>query len=651
MPQETNAMLIDKEESGLLHEDHPIPDSPANVPSLKVHPSEQLVPRMIAAQARLHPDRIALVMGSEKLTYAELELRATQLANHLRSLGAGPEVLVGLCVDRSPQFVIAALAIMQCGAAYLPMDSAHPPERLRFIVKDAAVRLLVTQRDLAERFKDLDARIVALEDERSAISRQPTQLPELKQAIESLAYVIYTSGSTGRPKGVEVTHRNLSNLVSWHTGAFDIGSSARATFQAGVGFDAAVWEIWPALAAVSALYLPDDSTRMSAEPLRDWLVEHQITISFVPTALAEQLIALPWPAETALRFLLTGADTLHRYPPAGLPFSLINNYGPTECTVVATSGAIAADRPRDGLPSIGFPIDNVRIHILDEALRQVPNGVPGEIYIGGEGVARGYRNRPDLTAERFIASPFRGEEGRLYRTGDLGRTLANGEIAFLGRLDDQIKIRGYRIELNEINAVLNEHPSVQASLVIALEDVPGEKRLVAYAVPVSGAERDEQSLRELLRQRLPDYMEPAAFVWMESLPLTPNGKVDRAALPRPSVESSLRNREFIAPRTPVEEALAGIIQEVLKLPRVSMDDDFFHLGAHSLLGAQVIARVRSVFGTELKLLDVFDAPTVAELSVKIEEALTRQLNAMTEAEVDAALAALNGAAGKDSDSQ
>ena len=644
-------MLIDKESSGLLQGDHSVSDSPAKGPSLKVHPSEQLVPRMIAAQARLNPDRVALVMGSEKLTYAELELRAAQLANYLRSLGAGPEVLVGLCVDRSPQFVIAALAIMQCGAAYLPMDSAHPAERLRFIVKDAAVRLLVTQRNFADRFVDLDARIVALDEEKSAISRQPTQLPDLKPGIDSLAYVIYTSGSSGRPKGVEVTHRNLSNLISWHVGAFDVDSSTRATFQAGVGFDAAVWEIWPALAVGAAVYLPDDSTRMSAESLRDWLVDHQITISFVPTAMAEQLIALPWPAETALRFLLTGADTLHRYPPAGLPFSLVNNYGPTECTVVATSGLIAADRPRNGLPSIGSPIDNVRIHILDEQLRKVPKGVPGEIYIGGDGVARGYRNRPDLTAERFIANPFNTEEGRLYRTGDLGRTLANGEIAFLGRLDDQIKIRGYRIELNEINLVLNEHPSVQASVVIAREDVPGEKRLVAYTVLVAGSERDEQSLRELLRQRLPDYMEPAAFVWLESLPLTPNGKVDRAALPLPSVEERERDREFIAPRTPVEEALAGIIQEVLKLPRVSMDDDFFHLGAHSLLGAQVVARVRGVFGTELKLLDVFDAPTVAELSVKIEEALTRQLNAMTEAEVDAALAALNGAAGKDSDSQ
>jgi amino acid adenylation domain-containing protein len=642
-------MLSDKERNVLLRGDHPVSHSSANGPGWQARSSEQLVPQMIAAQASLNPERIALVMASEKLTYAELELRATQLANYLRSLGAGPEVLVGLCVERSPQFVIAALAIMQCGAAYLPMDPAHPTERLRFIVKDAAVRLLVTQGNFAARFVDLDARIVDLEAEKSGIGQQPIQSPEVKQGIDSLAYVIYTSGSTGRPKGVEITHRNLSNLVSWHVRAFGLDSSARATFQAGVGFDAAVWEIWPSLTLGSAVYLPDESTRLSAESLRGWLVDHQITISFVPTAMAEQLIALPWPPGSALRFLLTGADTLHRYPPAELPFSLVNNYGPTECTVVATSAVIATVRPRDGLPPIGFPIDNVRIHILDEQLREVPKGVPGEIYIGGAGVARGYRNRPDLTDERFIADPFSAEGGRLYRTGDLGHTLANGEIAFLGRIDDQIKIRGYRIELNEINAVLNEHPSVQASVVIAREDVPGDKRLAAYIVPAAGAQRDEQSLRDLIRRRLPDYMEPAAFVWMESLPLTPNGKVDRAALPRPSVESCLRDGEFIAPRTPVEEALAGIMMEVLKVPRVSMDDDFFHLGAHSLLGAQVVARARSVFGTELKLLDVFDAPTVAELSTKIEQALTLQLNAMTEAEVDAALAAMNGAAGRGTD--
>ena len=600
--------------------------------------SEMSVPELISAQARKGRDRIALTTDANELRYADLEHDATQLANHLRLLGAGPEMVVGLCLERSPQFVIAALAIMKCGAAYLPMDAAHPTERLRFIIKDAGVRLLITNKTFAHRFVDLDAGVIDLDAEKGEISAQSTEAPDVELEIDHLAYVIYTSGSTGEPKGVEVTHRNLSNLIAWHVRAFPLDESARATFQAGVGFDAAVWEIWPHLAIGAAIHLPNESTRLSAELLRDWLVDHQITISFVPTAIAEQLIALPWPEETALRFLLTGADTLHRYPPPDLPFALVNNYGPTECTVVATSGVITEDANRETLPSIGFPIDNVRIYISDEQLHQVPDGAIGEIYIGGAGVARGYRNRPDLTAERFIADPFSNEGGRLYRTGDLGRRLSNGEIAFLGRSDDQIKIRGYRIELGEINSVLNNHPTVQASAVIAREDIPGEKRLVAYVVPAAGAQRNEQPLRESIRQRLPDYMEPSAFVWMESLPLTPNGKIDRAALPAPSIDES---KNFIAPRTPVEETLAGIIREFLKVPRVSVDDDFFHLGAHSLLGAQIVARVRNVFGTELKLLDVFDAPTVAQLSVKIEEALTNQLSQMSEAEVDAALAALN----------
>ena len=635
------AIIGDKPTKRSLEEIHRFSQSSTCEPDGDVALSEQLVPTMIAAQARLHPERTALVMNSDEFTYAELEVCANQLAHYLQSLGAGREVLIGLCIERSPEFVIAALAIMKCRAAYLPMDPAHPPERLRSIVQDASVLLLITQKDLAERFSNSSVRVVALDAEKEAIRHQSPDSPEVGPEMNDLAYVIYTSGSTGRPKGVEITHRNLSNLIAWHVRAFALDCTARATFQADVGFDAAVWEIWPHLIVGAALYLPDQATRLSAESLRDWLVAHQITITFVPTALAEQLIALPWPKGTVLRFLLTGADTLHRYPPPRLPFSLINNYGPTECTVVATSSAIASTGNRDGLPPIGFPIDNVRIHIVDEHLREVAKGAPGEIYIGGAGVARGYRNRPELTAERFISDPFSAKGGRLYRTGDLGRRLPNGEIAFLGRSDDQIKIRGNRVELGEINAVLTQHPFVQASVVIAREDIPGEKRLVAYIVPAVGSQRDEQRLRESIRKRLPDYMEPSAFVWMESLPLTPNGKIDRSALPRPSAENGSCNGKSVAPRTSVEEALAEIIMEVLKVPRVSVDDDFFHLGAHSLLGAQIVAQVRAVFGAELKLLDVFDAPTVAQLSVKIEQALTSQLNAMSEAEVEAALAALN----------
>jgi amino acid adenylation domain-containing protein len=602
-------------------------------------PSPEQVPILVAAQARLNPNRPAVVTATGKLTYAELDLRAAQLASHLHGLGAGPEVIVGLGLERSPEFVIAALAIMKAGAAYLPMDLAHPTERLRFILKDAGARLVVTQDRFADRFRDAGVKTIDVDADLNEVA--PLPIDRIQANIDSLGYVIYTSGSTGLPKGVEITHRNLANLISWHVKAFDVDYSSRATFQAGVGFDAVVWEIWPYLTLGATVYVPDESTRLSADALRDWLICHEITVSFVPTAIAEQMIARPWPSDSALRFLLTGADTLHRRPLPGLPFSFVNNYGPTECTVVATSGAVGPEKYGAGLPSIGQPIDNVSIHLLDEQGREVPQGATGEIYIGGAGVARGYRNRPDLTAERFLADPFGDEGDRRYRTGDLGRFLPNGEIAFQGRIDDQIKIRGYRIELNEINAVINAHPSVEASIVIGREDSPDDKRLVAYAVPRPGFDCDEQGIRQLVRTRLPDYMEPSAFVWMDSFPLTPNGKVDRAALPVPKIGDGPCGQTFIAPRTPVEETLAGIISEVLKVPRVSVDDDFFHLGAHSLLGAQIIARVRGAFGTELRLLDVFDAPTVAELSLRIEQALTLQLNAMSEAQVEAALAALD----------
>lgn len=594
------------------------------------------VPELITEQAARNPGVVAVRSGVEELTYGELNDRAAQFANYLRVRGVNAESLVALCLQRSPDFIVAALAIMKCGAAYLPLEPANPAERLRFVVRDAGVKHLVTIDKFAALFDECNLDAIALDRAQDAIGRQSGNAPEIEAHNDPLAYVIYTSGSTGQPKGVEITQRNLSNLVAWHVRAFAIDSTSRATFQAGVGFDAAVWEIWPALTVGATLVIPDEKVRLEAEALRDWLVAERVTISFVSTALAEQLIALSWPAQTALRFLLTGADTLQRYPADGLPFAFVNNYGPTECTVVTTSGVIPPQKNGAVLPSIGAPIDHVQVHIVDENLRKVADGATGEICISGAGVGRGYRNRPEQTAAAFVVDPF-STDGLLYKTGDRGRRLPNGEIEFLGRNDDQIKIRGYRVELSEINAILNEHPSVRASIVIAREDTPGEKRLVAYVI--GAAAPDEQSLREALRQRLPDYMEPSAFVWLDEFPLTANGKIDRAALPEPSVD---RGTDFVAPRTPVEETLAGIITEVLKLPRVSVQDDFFELGAHSLLGAQIIARVRGTFGAELKLLDVFDAPTVAQLSLRIEDALTRHLNSMSDAEVAAALAASNG---------
>lgn len=608
---------------------------------MTTHNTFKAIPELIAAQTKLGPDRIAVRSDSGELTYGELERRANQLAHCLCSSLSGPEPLVGICLERSPQFIIAALAVMKCGAAYLPMDAADPSERLRFMVQDASVQLVIASEKLSAAFAVCDIKVVRLDSDQKEIERQATSPIKIDIGPEKLAYVIYTSGSTGQPKGVEIAHRNLSNLIRWHLRAFNVDQTTRATFQAGTAFDAAVWEIWPHLAAGATIYIPDESTRLSAESLRDWFVTNRITISFVSTAIAEQLLDLTWPEDTALRFLLTGADTLHRYPRPGLPFTFVNNYGPTECTVVATSGTIPPCENSDSLPSIGSPIDNVYIHILNDQLQPAPKDAAGEICIGGMGVGRGYRNRQDLTAKRFIADPFCKNSGRLYRTGDLGRLLPNGKIAFLRRVDDQVKIRGYRVELGEISAILNRDPSVQASVVSAREDNFGEKRLVAYIVPKAGLKPKEQPLRDAIRRRLPDYMEPSAFVWLETMPLTANGKIDRAALPPPDAQLGTTDAEFVSPRNPTEEALAEIISDVLKVPRVSVHDDFFHLGAHSLLGAQIVAHVRNTFGAELKLLDVFDAPTVAQLSGRIEQALARKVTAMNEAEVDAAMAALN----------
>jgi amino acid adenylation domain-containing protein len=608
---------------------------------MATHTSTKLTPALIAAQAKLGPDRIAVRSDSGALTYGELERLANQLAHHLHSSLAGPEPLVGICLERSPEFIIAALAVMKCGAAYLPKDATDPSERLRFMVQDASTQLIITNQKLAGYFAGSDVKVIKLDAEQTEIERQPATPIKIDIGAQNLAYVIYTSGSTGQPKGVEIAHGNLSNLIAWHLRAFHVDQSTRSTFQAGTAFDAAVWEIWPHLAAGAAIYIPNESTRLSPESLRDWLVANRITISYVSTAIAEQLLDLTWPEGTALRFLLTGADTLHRYPPVGLPFTFVNNYGPTECTVVATSGTIAPSENSESLPSIGSPIDNAQVYILDERLQPVPKDGAGEICIGGMGVGRGYRNRLDLTAKQFIADPFCSSNGLLYRTGDLGRLLPNGEIVFLGRVDDQVKIRGYRVELGEISAVLSRHPSVQASVVSAQENDFGEKRFVAYVVPKAGSKPKEQSLRDAIRQRLPDYMEPSAFVWLEALPLTPNGKIDRAALPPPDAQIGATDAESVAPRNPTEAALAEIIGDVLKVPRVSVHDDFFHLGAHSLLGAQIVAHVRNIFGAELKLLDVFDAPTVAQLSERIEQALARKVNAMNEAEIDAAMTALN----------
>lgn len=575
------------------------------------------VPEAVAAKAAKWPEAVALTAGSKVMTYGELNIRANRLARHLRSLGVGPNVLVGLCLPRSLDMVAAALGILKAGGAYVPMDPAYPPDRLAFMLEDAQAPVLITDHRLARQLSSKQRTVIAMNS--PEVARESDQTLSNEAMPSDLAYVIYTSGSTGTPKGVEILRSSLANLVFWHQRAFSVTSGDRASHLAGLGFDAAVWELWPYLAAGASVHLVDEVTRSSAELLRDWLLTRKITISFVPTPLAERLLTLEWPSQAPLRILLTGGDALHHYPPANLPFELINNYGPTECTVVASSGPVLPGSHLDLLPAIGRAIGNTNIYLLDDRLDPVPPGFSGEIHIGGAGLARGYHNRPDLTAEKFIPDPFCSQPGsRMYKTGDVGRLLPDGQIEFLGRVDDQIKIRGYRIEPNEIVSTLNRHPAVRESLVIARNGAHGDARLVAYLVLNSDAVPSHTALRDFLRDHLPEYMLPAAFIRLEEFPLTPHGKIDRAALPPPNRSNTLQDQVSARPGTQTEQRIAAILSGLLGREKVGREDNFFLLGGHSLLGAQLMARLRTEFNVEISLRSLFDAPTVAALSAEVD---------------------------------
>ena len=594
----------------------------------------ECVPQLVSAQAAAAPNAIAVTHGKKSLTYQELDRRADRLAHYLRSLGVGPAVVVGLCLNRSIAVIVGALAILKAGAAYLPLDPSYPTQRLTFVLKDAQAPVLVTGHCTAAVLPVNPESVVALDPEGQLPHAVSSGTSSTKPNADDLAYVIYTSGSTGQPKGVEITHDALLNLLSWHQKAFRITPSDRASQLSALGFDAAVWEIWPYLTAGASVHLPDGVAANDPQAVRDWLLSQKITICFLPTPLAEHMMTLEWPTKSSLRIMLTGADVLHHYPSKKMPFQLVNNYGPTECTVVATSGTVPPEEHADRLPSIGTPIDNVQTYILNEKGQPVPIGEPGEIYIGGAGLARGYRHRPDLTDERFVPNPFGPEGGaRLFRTGDLGRYLPDGQIAFLGRVDEQIKIRGFRIEPAEIVRVLNEHPAVQTSTLIDREVEPGDKCLVAYFVPAAKAQPTHAELRNFIASRLPEYMVPAIFVKLEALPLNPNGKVDRAALPAPNTDNTLRDGTFVAPRSPVEERLATMLASLLHLDRVSRDDNFFLLGGHSLLGTQLIAKIREAFGVDLSLHALFDGPTLSQLAGRIQTLLAAKLKAGSENEV------------------
>ena len=578
-----------------------------------------LIPQLVSACAAEKRNAYALSGPKETLSYGELEAESNALARHLLTLGVKPEVPVALFMERSAALLIASLGVMKAGAPYLPLDPSYPAERISLILNDARVSVVLTCSDVTGTLPEGPWTVVDLSDPKSVLS--PYSAASMAFALQpsDLAYVIYTSGSTGRPKGVEITHANLLNLVRWHQNAFNVSSSDRATLLASPGFDAAVWEIWPYLAAGASLHIPPDTTRISPRSLRDWILNNRITISFVPTPLAQRMMFLDWPARTSLRYLLTGGDVLQQYPPGNLPFALVNNYGPTECTVVATSGVVAANGAKSELPPIGWAIAGSCAYVLDENLKRVPAGSIGELHIGGANVGRGYIHDPELTAQKFIADPFSMEpDARLYKTGDLARVLPDGRLEFIGRTDEQVKIRGFRIEPNEVSVALSKHPAIQSSIVVGRKDASGEGVLAAYVVFKNGDEVGATELRKYLQSHVPDYMLPSAFVRLDSLPLTPNGKVDRAALPEPGASNALRSDAPAQNRTATEEKVMAMLCDLLSIERVHPSDNFFLLGGHSLLGAQLLAQIQETFKLDLPLRALFDNPTVAGIAAEID---------------------------------
>jgi amino acid adenylation domain-containing protein len=575
------------------------------------------VAEAIFCMARSSDARIAIEDETSSITYGDLLGRVDAMAARLRSRGARRCETVAVCLPRSINQIISMLAVWRTGAAYLPIDPAWPEARISQFTTSADCAALVANIPIDACLDGRIALVPPFSDETTGDIGFETAEPE------SVAYVIFTSGSTGKPKAVEVSHSNLSALIDWHCAAFDVKEGTRTSHLAGLGFDASAWEIWPTLAAGGTLVLADDATRLDPDQLRKWLIAKKIEVAFAPTALAEPLVSMDWPADASLRFLLTGADKLTVRPLPGLPFAFVNNYGPTECTVVATSGEVSAEGV--GLPSIGRPIKGTTIHLLNEAQEPVALGETGEIWIGGAQVALAYRGDAELTAERFIEHP---RYGRLYRTGDLGAWPENGEIAFQGRVDAQVKVRGHRIEPAEVASILNAQPEVTTSAVIGRD---GE--LIAYIVPTGESAPNAADLRAMLAKVLPDYMVPARFAALQALPLTPNGKVDYKALPDPELFALPEARPGRAPSTPTEERLLEIVAGVIGRPDIGVDDDFFLVGGHSLLGTQVVVNSRDAFGIELTLFHLFEGRTVASLATIVERLIIEKLDNMSDEDI------------------
>lgn len=587
------------------------------------YPQDVCVHELFETQVERAPDAVAVVFENQRLTYRDLNARANQLAHYLQALGVGPEVLVGICVERSVEMIVGLLGILKAGGAYVPLDPTYPKERLAFMLKDTQTPVLLTQQHLLEELPEHGAAVVCLDTDWEAMARESDKEPISGTAPENLAYVIYTSGSTGRPKGTCIPHRGVVRLVR-ETNYVRLTSDEVFLQFAPISFDASTFEIWGSLLNGARLVIFPAHTPSLAE-LGQAIQRYQITTLWLTAGLFHQMVEWYPKAFRNVRQLLAGGDVLSvSHVELALQrlgdCQLINGYGPTENTTFTCCYPITDGSQIGTSVSIGRPVANTQVYILGRDLNPVPIGVPGELYIGGDGLARGYLNLLDLTAERFIPHSFSTDpEARLYRTGDLARYLPDGNIEFLGRMDHQAKVRGFRVELGEIETVLGGHLAVREAVVLAREDQPGEKHLVAYVVPGPGQAPAVSELRGFLKKKLPDYMVPSAFVFLDALPLTPSGKVDRRALPAPDRTRPDLKRAFVAPRDALGRQVTKVWEQVLRIQPIGVRDNFFDLGGHSMLAVRLLAQIEKTFGQKLPLVTLFQAPTVEQLTDVLRE--------------------------------
>ena len=593
------------------------------------YPHDKCVHQLFEAQVERTPDAIALTCDGAQMTYRELNQRANQLARYLQKLGVGSETLVGICLERSFEMVIALLGVLKSGGAYVPLDPENPQDRLAFILRDANVSVLLTQARLVNVIPAHLAHIVQLDADWPIITRESKENSKKATTASSLAYVIYTSGSTGRPKGVMITHRNIVRLFQATYDWFHFDRTDVWTLFHSFAFDFSVWEIWGALFYGGRLVIVPYLVSRTPEEFYNLVIREGVTVLNQTPSAFKQLMeterTLKQPEKSALRYMIFGGEKLEMQSlrswfdrHGDQRPRLVNMYGITETTVHVTYRPILKDDTQSLRSVIGVPIPDLQIYILNSHGQPLPIGIAGEMCVGGAGLAQGYWNRAELTKEKFVPNPFRSKsDHRLYKSGDLARYLPDGNIEFLGRIDNQVKIRGYRIELGEIELVLKLHPAVREAVVVVREDAPGDRKLVAYVMPAS-ADVQADELRKFLKEKLPAYMLPSAFVFTDAFPLTPNGKLDRKALPEPEAHSLEPKDLYVAPRTPTEEALATIWCDLLNLKQVGVHDNFFELGGHSLLATQLMSRVRNIFQIEIAVRSVFEAPTIADLAKCID---------------------------------